>query len=106
MLRVEKHQSAEQNVRRMRSELFALPQMFFFDASHDVFCEHSSINVKTFTNSIKKILTRIVVENGKLLGDFIETVGELFVVPIGENVVDATVFVEILLDSCEHGRYS
>ena len=38
MFRVEEHQSAEENVRWMRSELFALPQMFFFDARHDVFC--------------------------------------------------------------------
>lgn len=45
-------------------------------------------------------LTRIVVKDRELLGHFIETVCELLVVAISEDVVDSAVFVEILLDAC------
>lgn len=44
-------------------------------------------------------LTGIVVKDRKFLSDFVETVGELLIVTISENVVNPSVFVKILLNA-------
>lgn len=46
-----------------------------------------------------KKLTRVIVEDRELFSDFVETIRELFVIAIRENVVDAAVFVQVLLNS-------
>lgn len=79
VFRIEEHQRAEQDVRRVRTQLFALPQVFLLDAGHDVL--------------------RIIVEHGELFGDLVQTVGEALVVGIGKDVVDSTVLEQILLDA-------
>lgn len=45
------------------------------------------------------LLTGIIVEHGELLGHLVQAVGERLKVQVREDVVDASVLVQVLLDA-------
>lgn len=112
MFGVEEHECAEQNVWRMCTQLLTLPQMLLFDTCHNIFCEYEKseqnlsitlwLSCRCLASSYPSaVLTRIIVQNGELLGNIIETIGESFIVWIGENIIDSTIFVKVLLNACK-----